>query len=196
MTAGVRRNDSMKQLYILGLVAFIGSFFLPATSQKMTSQYGEKVEVWTSPWLTHFQLAAEPLSQMVECFGVTQRRKPDDHGNSVADDQRERIYLALYSIPASCGWFIIALSVLVVPFSWMHPVGHMRLRSGLRIAGGVLLIALPFLTLAFYRDATLYKGYFHLGSGAYLIVVAYSFIGISLLMPFSGREEPEVSPYR
>jgi ABC-type multidrug transport system permease subunit len=60
-----------------------------------------------------------------------------------------------------------------------------------RIAGGVILVAVPLMARDYYHWATLYEGYFHFGLGAYLVVIAYVCIGTSLLVQFAGKPRTE-----
>jgi len=145
----------------------------------MTSSRGEGVEMWTPPLVMHLRLAMQPAISALNFFSA--KRDPVSLGDGFEAERAESLRRALYSIPASCGWFAIVTSVLVVPSSWMRPIKRASLRRGVRIAGGILLVSVPLLARDFYRDATTYEGYYHLGAGAYFIVSAYALIGSSLL---------------
>ena len=179
----------VKLIHILGLLSFVGSFFAPASAQKMTSWHGEEVELWTPPAATHWLLALEPTIRVIDYCSA--KKDPNDHGDGFEAGQAESIRRAFYSTPAAYGWFIIVASVLIVPWAWIRPITNALLRRCLRIAGWILLAAVPLLTLDFYRHATTYEGYFHLGLGAYLIVTAYLFIGSSLLLQFARAKKAE-----
>ena len=153
-----------KLLYLLGIISFGASFFASSTPQKMTTSNGEEVEAWDSSFYTHLHLALEPLLRAVEY--ATAKNDPNDQGDGFEVGQRKTLGRAVYSLPVSCGWFVIVASVLV------------QLRS--RIAGGLVLAVVPLLALDFYRAATVYKGHFHLGLGAYFILMAYLAVGVSL----------------
>jgi hypothetical protein len=167
-----------KLIYLSGLLCFVSSFFAPATPQVMTSSSGEQVAQWTSPHWTHLQLALEPLTQVLEYFSAV--KNPDERGDGFEAGQRKHIGRALFSLPASCGWFAIGLSIVIMPRAWMRPITAARARLCPRIAGIVILAAVPLLAVDFHGRATVYSGQFHLGPGADLIVLAYFFIGTSL----------------
>jgi hypothetical protein len=174
------RSRMLKLLYIFGLLSFCASFFVPATAQKMTSSQGEQVEIWTSPIYTHLNVALGPgLNFFDYC---TARKDPTARGDGFESAQANSLRSAFYSLPASCGWFAILVSVVVVPWGWVRPITMAPLRRAQQIAGGLLLVCTPLLAIDFYHDATVYEGYFHLGVGAYLIVVAYLFLGSTLLL--------------
>ena len=172
-----------KLIYICGLASFFASFFSAITPQKMTSSEGEEVELWMSPVATHLSLALEPFSQTFGYFSGNPY--PESHGDGFEATRRENLRRSFYSFPASCGWFGIVLSVVIMPLTWIRPVTNAKLRLGLQAAGAVIVGAVPLLALDFYRDATVYRGHFHLGLGAYLIVASYLLIGISLLLQFA-----------
>ena len=171
-------------VYICGLLWFVASFFTPATPDQMTNSQGEEVEQWDSPGWTQLGLAFEPAFQIAEFS--TAVKQPEDHGDGFDVEQARHLRRALYSIPASCGWFSIILSGLMMPWMWIRPSPSRPLRLGLRIAGGMILAAVPLVMGDFYGHATAYPGHFHLGPGAYLIVAAYAFVGTSLLLQAAG----------
>jgi len=182
-------NRMTKSIYLAGWLCFVGSFFWPATADQMTGQFGENVKVWCSPGGTHLKLALEPVAQVWECIFC--EVPPDAHGDSREDCQRAYLGQALYFLPASCGWFSIWLSVVLMPWFWIRPIVNGRVRRFLWIAGVVMLVAVPLLAREYYHWATVYKGYFHLGLGAYLVVLAYVCIGSSLLRQFAGKQQAE-----
>lgn len=191
----VRRSNRMiKLVYIFGILSFCLSFFVPATAQKMTSSQGERVEIWTSPIYTHLNLALGPVLRSLEY--CTAKKDPMAQGDGFESGQAESLRRAYYSLPASCGWFVILASVLVVPWAWVRPITRTPLCRAQQIAGGLLLLSVPLLVLGFYHDATVYEGYFHLGVGAYLIVLSYLFIGSTLLSQFVNAKfaEPGAPP--
>ena len=177
-----------KALYIVGLICFWGSFFGSTTPQKMTSSSGEEVEVWTQPSHTHFVLAAEPVLRLFDYS--TMRRDPEANGDGFEVAQSEAISRAIYSIPGSVGWIVIAISVLFVPSAWLESSPSKILTRGSRIAGILLLLAAPLVAHDFYRSSPTYEAYFHVASGAYLIVAGYLLVGAGLLgqsLPKRGR---------
>ena len=166
-------------IYLFGLLCFIGSFFARATAQQMTSERGETVAVWTDPADTHLHLALDPIFQILERRAAA--RSPDAYGDGFKEEQAEFLRRAWRALPAACGWFAIWASVLWRP--WMRlgrSLGTWR-RDGMATAGALLLVNVPILIRAFYREGTICPGYFHLGAGAYLMVAAYFFVGGSLL---------------
>ena len=175
-------------IYLCGLLCFIGSFFARATAQQMTSERGETVAAWTDPADTHLHLALDPIFQILERRAAA--RSPDAYGDGFKMEQAEFLRRARRALPAACGWFAIWASVLWRPrLRRGHPVGTWR-RCGMATAGALLLVNVPILIRAFYREGTIYAGYFHLGAGACLIVAAYFFVGGSLLWQALQRPRP------
>ena len=165
-------------IYFFGLLCFVGSFFARATAQRMTTARGEAVAVWTDPADTHLHLALDPVFQILERRAAA--RSPDGCGDDFGEEQAEFLRRAWHTLPVACGWFAIWASVLWRPWVRVSDPHGTRRRYGMLTAGGLLLANVPFLILAFYREGTVYAGYFHLGAGAYLIVTAYLFVGSSL----------------
>ena len=85
---------------------------------------------------------------------------------------------------------LLALAVNSV-VSWSFLESDLFQLVMLWIAGVVMLVAVPLLAREYYHWATVYEGYFHLGLGAYLVVLAYVCIGSSLLRQFAGKQQAE-----
>ena len=188
-TRSTRRIYVARVIYFFGLLCFVVSFFARATAQRMTTERGETFAVWTDPIDTHLHLALEPVFQILERQAA---QSPDSYGDEFGEEQAEFLRRAWHTLPVACGWFAIWASVLWRPWIRVGELHGTRRRYGMLAASGLLLVNVPFLILAFYREGTVYTGYFHLGAGAYLIVAAYLFVGSSLFwqaLPWSGAAD-------
>ena len=170
---------NLRIIYLVGWLCFVGSFFVPATAQQMTSEDGEAVAVWTDPADTHLHLALDPVFQVLERRASA--RSPISYGDEFAEEQAEFLRRAWWALPAACGWFAFWVSVVWRPWLPVNTSHGGWRRRGMIITGGVLLANVPILGQMFYREATLYPGYFHLRAGAYLLVAAYLLVGSALL---------------
>ena len=170
-----------KIIYGAGLACFFLSFFFPATPAQVSNPNYDRVKVWASPLETHFNLALEPLGSAIDYFSNDIKTYGGPDGLAQENfklDQSRKLWRFFYSLPASVGWFSI----------WISLAASVYLRKGgksayiyryFKWAGTVLLGTALLISLDFYQVATLWKGHFFLGLGAYFIVSAYALLGVS-----------------
>jgi hypothetical protein len=183
--ARIEKYNYALLLYLIGLMLFFASFFAPSVPVQMTSGEGRDAVRWESSTVTHIRLLAEPLRRV--CDFVEALIDPSGYGYGQAGDEYESYvtetsYRFLYSIPASIGWLVIWASILLIRQLWHQSISHGPLQCIMTAGSIITLSAVPLLAIDFYKHATIYEGYFHLGVGAYLIVAAYLFTGIGILL--------------
>lgn len=171
-------------IYLSGVLLFFLSFFGNTFPIKMTDSNGSEVEIWETGKFRHSHLALDPLleaNELVNVINVPSRYGYGQNGDGYDDYLNQTVKRFFYSIPISVGWFTILLSILFVRQIWTQKTKHGKAQY-LVIAGSVFtLIAVPLLVVEFYNRAITYESYFHLGAGAYLMVLAYLLVGIALL---------------
>lgn len=182
MITYIKTEPAISCFYMVGILFFVISFLFPATPQKMTSHIGKEVEIWESTSYKHIEIASEPVVRILRY--VFNKKHPDDlTGDAYAFEQAENIKRVFYSMPASFAWWAIIISVIAT----IHPNKNKKhkdkkrsLQYLINISILCTLFAIPLLAIDFYRDATTYHGYFHLGLGPIMIILSYFFTGISL----------------
>jgi hypothetical protein len=167
--------------YLLGLALFVVSVFFKTLPTRMTSPDGQAVAAWSAAQSTHLRLALNPLLHGLTYLDAA-LLEPEDYGYGQGGGDGYESYCAdtlkafIFSIPVSIAWFM-ALGSL---FCWMSKtIFSWRVMA---LGGVALLVAVPILVSDFYRDATSYQGYFHLGLGVYLIVASFLMLGVGLLL--------------
>lgn len=176
---------------LIGVIFFVASFFYPATANRMTSSAGEQVKEWLPPFNTHLRLALEPLERVARIVDASVnpgRYGIDERGDGYEYFIKDNIFRFFYSIPVSFGWFAVLFSIL---FVFILPDSRLKKRSALIAGAFMTLIAVPLLAGDFYRHATTYKPYFHLGMSAYFIVLSYLLTGIGFLLTFRAIDKKE-----
>lgn len=175
-----------RSIYFCGLIIFFTSFFSYTAPREMIGHSeGREVKTWESSLQSHLTLAFEPFGRAVDFVNAT--NNPSAYGSEERGDGydyfvKELVYRFFYSVPSFIGWWTIWLSILLSYWLVRGKLQNRVLNFLLTVGSFFMLIAVPLLAYEFYVDATVYKPYFHLGIGAYLIVGAYFLIGMSILL--------------
>lgn len=171
-------------VYVLGLLMFILSFFGNATPHSAKQGDRSVIEDWYSGRFAHIQMVLDPLVEGIELFNVINLLSKYTNEKDVytyKDYLTQAVIRVLRSIPISIGWFTIALSIFFIRKLFTKDAKPGKFKYLVLIGSICLLISVPLLAYNFYYRAMIWKPYFHLGASAYLIVLAYLFVGIALL---------------
>jgi hypothetical protein len=177
-------KKTLFSLYFLGLLLFFSSFFCNTTPSEMITSEGSEVKTWETGKTKHFRLAFEPLltvANLLDAISDSSDFEDGLRGDGYQSYLTETVKKFFLSIPVSVGWFTILASILLIRQIRTQKTAKSKLRYFLKAGSLFMLAASPILAINFYNEATLYKPYFHLGTGAYLITAAYLLIGITLL---------------
>ncbi len=180
-------------IYLLGVLLFVLSFFGNTIPSQMTlGSDGSEVKVWEPALLRHAQIVLDPLFETNELANVIKYPSKYTDERDVyryEDYLHQAVKKVVRSIPLSIGWLTIVISIFLIRKIWKQTIKRKATRYFLRTGSVFILLAVPILAFGFYQDATLYKPYFHLGTAAYLIVISYLLIGISLIGLTSSKKE-------
>ena len=171
-------------IYLLAYSALVISLFLPSKASQMTSQFGEQVKNWEPALSLHLQIFLSPISEWLNYQVCLSSLKPDEAMLGLPDECRSDMWRnIIYWLPITLtGWLFLGYPLL-------RRLRQLPMRRRVRYcalftsAGGTVL-----LTNHLVRWATLYTGYYHMGSGGYFLMSAYLLLSLVILIDTITRD--------
>lgn len=158
-TASVKTRNKIR---LLAYLALLVSLFLPSKANEMTSHFGEQVKVWEPSIALHLRILFSPL---LEWHNYQSFIADSELSDSIWTDMWKNI---IYWLPITLtGWLFLL-------YPSLRRLRNSKLRRGVRyfalvttaLGSGLLIHHL-------IHWATIYDGYYHMGSGGYFLISAY-----------------------
>jgi hypothetical protein len=158
---------------VAGATILLVSYFYPVVPSQMTSAEGHTVKHWSEGCTVHPLMAVGPLLNILNAI-TAGRECYDDHSDCYRWAKNKALKELLLSIPVSLGWFAI----------WFFPFLGIPYKNKLFVLSALvaILLSIPILSIDFYKHASTYQPYFHLGVGAYLIVIGFFFSSVGVFL--------------
>jgi hypothetical protein len=172
-------------IQLLAYSALIVSLFLPSKANEMTSQFGEHVKSLEPSVALHLRILFSPLMEWLDYQSFT-RNSDLPNAEAWAGMWKNISYWLPITLT---GWLFLVYPALqkLKSLSVRRRARYFALVTTI-VGTGILIHHL-------IRWATIYDGYYHMGSGGYFLMSAYLLVALLILTDIinNDRDQPTVA---